>query len=1266
MASPRTGSFLRNLRAAGLLDEAQLAEVESWTSAAGTDDRALAQEIVNRGVLTRFQVQQLLAGRTQGFFIGPYTVLDRIGAGGMGKVYKAVHRDMQRTVALKVLTGAIRNDPEAEARFMREVRAAAKLIHPNIVTAFDAGHEGKITYLVMEYVEGTDLYHLIKQHGRLDATTAAGIAYQVAQALQHAHEHGIVHRDMKPPNILVTDKGQAKVLDMGLARIEHAEAEGDEESATLTRDGVVMGTLDYIAPEQASDTHKADIRSDIYSLGCTLYQMLTGRVPFPGGGPTEKLYAHAMKTPDDPTTLAPDLPVDLARVLGKMLSKRPEDRYQTPAEVAEALLPWVGPSTMIPGSDVRPAPGPPSVSVGTTATLQPQEWEDAAKPPEAPVATPPPASWGTVAPPRIAPWQRIPRWVWAAGAAVVLILVAAVLFWPASEPGDQAPRLHRGGSPDAAHRGGSPGAAPGAPPPARAHRPEAPSTPTTPETVQAPAPGPPPEPDLPIVRADGSGKGPYKTLKDAFADCTPDEEVVIELRTNGVLQASGLEVTAKTFTLRAAKGYRPVLYMPPRRSPKQAKQMLLVTAEESVVVEGVHFVGRTEVHSTCLMTRAPGLTVRGCTFREAHREGQAAIWPQMPTREVIVEDSLAQGFTYFVLAWMNAGRMAVSHCANGHAGTLIGLCHVPESAAARGPIDLKLHHNTIVGADGVVSFMRPDPAAAMPERVSVSLSSNVLVGWADRPIGHVLVIAGPQGDVKVEEWRHLLDWQGRNNVIGPCGSGLQTVEHQKGGRQIWATLAPDLRTFLRTWTPNLTDTHYGSFKCPYARDSIAWDAWRRSYFERVHQSLPRSYRDAGADLSRIPEPPDVPSIVTPEPEPAAPEPKPATEAATGTSAVRPPEPVTPPPSGVQPKLLVVDPDKGPYKTLKDAFADVKPDEDVVIELRTNGVLVASDLKASCGSLVIRAGEGHRPILLRPRAMTGVSMLTLWAKRSVAVEGVHFVARHTGPAPWAICAGAPVVQVRGCTFRSVMAIQTHTGTREVSVRDCFLSGVQPVVYTYMDRGRVEIANCAGCFVGNLHNLIVRYAPDATPTPGEIELRVERNTIVRRPHWWHPFFCHTAKPSDPVPKRVTLHLERTVLVPFAGSESSGMVCVLTTEDRHAPVVEAWKRVIHWQGQHNVLGRCPNPVQVKMVGRDGTGQAYKTVVPELRTFLRTWAPRMRYTYTNPVHAPFKAEDVPEHGWRLKHVHALVKALPRTVRRTTGADLSKIPDPPPIPPVK
>jgi serine/threonine protein kinase/WD40 repeat protein len=331
-------ALLAALRDSGLLDEEQLARLPAL-AARFPDPAALTAELQRTGWLTPYQAEELRAGRGDELVLGQYVVLSLLGQGGMGKVFKARHRLMKRVVALKVIRPALLAEPRAVSRFHREIEAVSRLSHPNIVAAFDADKVGNRHFLVTEYVEGTDLARLVKEHGPLPAGLASDCVRQAAVGLQHAHEQGLVHRDIKPANLLLSRSAApgspplVKILDMGLARL-HAE-EGDG----LTHTGAVMGTPDYIAPEQASDAHLVDIRADLYSLGCTLYFLLTGEPPFPGGTPMEKLFRHRYVAPRPVEVRRPELPPAVVAIVGKLMAKRPEKRYQTPAELAEALVP---------------------------------------------------------------------------------------------------------------------------------------------------------------------------------------------------------------------------------------------------------------------------------------------------------------------------------------------------------------------------------------------------------------------------------------------------------------------------------------------------------------------------------------------------------------------------------------------------------------------------------------------------------------------------------------------------------------------------------------------------------------------------------------------------------------------------------------------------------------------------------------------------------------------------------------------------------------
>ncbi len=289
-----------------------------------------------------------------------YRVIRSLGCGGMGAVFEAEHRLMQRRVALKIIKPQWLSNSEAVARFRREMQAA-KLVHPHVVTAFDAEQAGDVHFLAMEFVDGVNLAELVSQRGPLSVEMACECIRQAALGLQHAYEHGMVHRDIKPGNLMVTfvvppsggsgsqrrppegGTTNVKILDFGLARFASEGIEGGDTSA-----GTLLGTPDFMAPEQARNSHEADIRSDLYSVGCTLYFLLTGEVPYPGGKTAlERALAHAERAPQLLATFRGDVPPALQAVLDRLLAKRPEDRFQTPAELAVALEPFVSSSQFI-------------------------------------------------------------------------------------------------------------------------------------------------------------------------------------------------------------------------------------------------------------------------------------------------------------------------------------------------------------------------------------------------------------------------------------------------------------------------------------------------------------------------------------------------------------------------------------------------------------------------------------------------------------------------------------------------------------------------------------------------------------------------------------------------------------------------------------------------------------------------------------------------------------------------------------------------------
>jgi serine/threonine protein kinase len=345
-APTTTASLIDTLREHGLLSAAQFAALASEPLRRSVAPRMLARELLQRGWLTAYQVNQLLLGRGADLVLGPYLLLERLGEGGAGQVFKARHQNMNRVVAVKLLRKELLADAQVVARFYREIQIVSQLDHANVVHAYDAGPAGAGHFLAMEYIEGTDLGKLVKQGGPLPVQQACAYIRHAALGLQHAHERGLVHRDIKPHNLIVSLKeGLVKVADLGLARLPRpineectAALSGVRTTGTLTPENAMMlGTTDYMAPEQALDFHRADIRSDIYSLGCSFYYLLAGQPPFAGGTLAQKLLKHQQSEPPGLVTFRNDVPGDVVAVLRKLLAKQPQDRYQTPGQVAEAL-----------------------------------------------------------------------------------------------------------------------------------------------------------------------------------------------------------------------------------------------------------------------------------------------------------------------------------------------------------------------------------------------------------------------------------------------------------------------------------------------------------------------------------------------------------------------------------------------------------------------------------------------------------------------------------------------------------------------------------------------------------------------------------------------------------------------------------------------------------------------------------------------------------------------------------------------------------------
>jgi tRNA A-37 threonylcarbamoyl transferase component Bud32 len=599
MPAPTTREqFLDLVRQSGLLAADELAQRVNDPAAPLPDGpREVAELFIREKLLTNFQAQRLLWGQFRGFLLGNYRVLDQIGAGGMGAVYLCEHRSLARRVAIKVLPPDRCQDALTVERFYREARAVAALNHPNIVRAFDVDSVGNLHFLVMEYVEGRTLHELVHKHGPQDVGRAAGYVRQAALGLQHVHEAGLVHRDVKPGNLLRDKHGVIKLLDLGLARFFTANDEG------LTRkfdDKSILGTADYIAPEQAMNSHDVDIRADIYSLGATFYHLLTGRPPFEGGSVAQKLLWHQMRNPEPVRAVRPEVPEELAAVLDRMMLKNPDRRFQTPAEVAAALAPWV------PGS-----------SAGMSGTRLSGSVAKLTLPPEPELIAEPPRDQSG-----IFDWDAI-----ADGATTDPNGAGRTLK---DGKGRGGPKSHRKRPAAAGRRrlaviaavaggllvlgvgvGGAWWAM------ARARPGEVPARPAA-----AAPPGVQPG-GLLVVQA-GGGDGAFPTLREALAQARPGQRVQVrgDLEEAVKLEGPGLHDLVLEGVPRDPKAEpRLAAWRPPANHPA-GQPLLQVTGVPGLRVKGFLFDGQNRVQDGLAVAGVcPGLTVEDCQIQGCQRAG---------------------------------------------------------------------------------------------------------------------------------------------------------------------------------------------------------------------------------------------------------------------------------------------------------------------------------------------------------------------------------------------------------------------------------------------------------------------------------------------------------------------------------------------------------------------------------------------------------------------------------------------------------------------
>jgi eukaryotic-like serine/threonine-protein kinase len=329
--------FLQTLRKSGLVAPEQL---DDFLQRSQLPDQPLdlAKVMISSNLITGFQAEQLLQGKTRGFDLGRYRILKRLGGGATGAVFLCEHLLMKHRVAIKVLSREwMEREPTALARFRREARAASSLEHPNIVKTIDLDEDDERHYLVMEYIEGISLEGLVKQRKQLEIRDAVYYVAQALQGLEHINQSGLVHRDMKPANLLLDKTGTIKILDMGLARF----TDGRNDNLTIQQGSMIMGTVDFMSPEQGANGSQVDIRSDIYSLGSTLFYLLTGQSPVPDGTIAQRIIALQFHPPKPIRSLRPEVDPRLDAILGKMMTKNIALRYQSPMETLADLTYWL-------------------------------------------------------------------------------------------------------------------------------------------------------------------------------------------------------------------------------------------------------------------------------------------------------------------------------------------------------------------------------------------------------------------------------------------------------------------------------------------------------------------------------------------------------------------------------------------------------------------------------------------------------------------------------------------------------------------------------------------------------------------------------------------------------------------------------------------------------------------------------------------------------------------------------------------------------------
>jgi serine/threonine-protein kinase len=753
--------------------------------------------------------------------LGKYEVVAHIATGGMGAVYKAIDSVLKREVALKLLPPDMASQPEALERFRREARNAARLRHESIVTIYEFDQFGGTFYLAMEFVDGIDLLEYIRRKGRLDPEEARVVTIQATRALEHAHAQGVIHRDVKPSNFLVSRKGDSlvvKMSDFGLAR------ETSDEDGRVTRDGHTVGTVDYMSPEQARNSRSADCRSDIYSLGCTLYHMLAGKAPFAGGSITERLCKHAEDEPPDLREFNPRISEALCAVVRRMLAKDPAERYQTPGALLKDLIRLESATDPLRSTDVLAGL---ALAAGEKAPKAKQQ----APPPPHILPAPrrrfrrrTPVTDADAGPP--SHWSN--PWIWGLGGAAIALVLAVVgivvlLRSPRSQPDPVAdlpplPRLV---------------------PPNRDSAPRPPANDPSPEPATNPAAPPKPEwpalykpsvplareallseflrpweqwvdlgPDTPVLRVSrtANGEGIFPSLDAACAAAAPGRLTVIEIDDNGPIFQGPVAVGRRNLIIRARRGYRPLLVWEAEQAndkmgrAKDEAAAFLSVARGSLTLDGLDVACKWPDAASgwpyLVRVTDADFLARDCTFSVAGRQ---------PARLGVVrfERSVTRALPAAVPA-----RCRLSHCVARGPGLVVldldspgadvlldgclligsGQPLLQVTGRNLAPNVLRLLRSTLVAGQAVLQ-VRPANASDTRPELDVRAWDVLLARGDSQPGGQMVVLANNSRPAKMR-------WQAINSLYTGwqtlLASGEGTIDDLGAWQTVWQRTEGDL------------------------------------------------------------------------------------------------------------------------------------------------------------------------------------------------------------------------------------------------------------------------------------------------------------------------------------------------------------------------------------------------------------------------------------------------------------------------------------------